>query len=139
MLRELKEKMEAKKAKSKAIAESKYWREHPLLQDCLQAMRGSCTLAPVEMHEAAIAAANIAIHEDNWKAVGELPRDFITGTVYIVWDDAKLPVLKAPWELVIENLEDVLCVNFITVLVAETMDRIVWIDSHGTIKLYSIA
>ena len=134
-----KEKRAEKKAKDKAIRESQYWKNNALLQSCLQSMRGSCTLAPVEMHEAAIAAANIAIHEDIWKAVGELPRDFITGTVYIVWDDAKLPVLKAPWELVIENLEDVLRVNFITVLVAETMDRIVWIDSHGTIKLYSIA
>ena len=142
MFEKWKEKREQTMARNKAILESKYWREHALLRYCIEVMRGSCTVAPVDMHEAAIAAVNIALSEDTWRTLEELidiPEDFMPETVYIVWDDARLPVLKAPWELVIENLEDVLCVNLITVLVAETMDRIVWIDSHGTIKLYSIA
>ena len=47
-----KEKRAEKKAKDKAIRESQYWKTNELLQNCLQSMRGSCTLAPVEMHEA---------------------------------------------------------------------------------------
>ena len=54
MFADWKRKREEKKARDKAIAESRYWKTHPRLQVCLQAMRGSCTVAPVQMHEAAI-------------------------------------------------------------------------------------
>lgn len=142
MLRELKEKLEAKKAKAKAIAQSRQWKTNALLQDCLQAMRGSCTVLPMELHEAAQMSVNIALREDTWSEVPELndiPENFLGETVFIIWDEATLPVLKAPWNLVSENLCDVRCVCHHTFLVAETMDRIIWFDGLGRIKLYSIA
>lgn len=139
MLRKWKEKMEAK---AKAIAESRQWRNNDLLQDCLQAMRGSCTVVPMELHEAAEMSVNIALREDTWTEVPKLtdiPEAFLSGMVYIIWDEATLPVLKVPWKVVTENLYDVRCVNHHTFLVAETMDRIIWLDGLGRIKLYSIA
>ena len=142
MLRELKEKLEAKKAKAKAIPQSRQWKTNALLQDCLQAMRGSCTVLPMELHEAAQMSVNIALREDTWSEVPELndiPENFLGETVFIIWDEATLPVLKAPWDLVSENLCDVRCVCHHTFLVAETMDRIIWFDGLGRIKLYSIA
>lgn len=135
-----KEKLAQKKAKSKAIAESRHWKKNALLHDCLQAMRGSCTVAPMDMHEAAITAANIALQEDIWTELPELidiPEGF-SETVYIVWNEATLPVLRAPWVLVDENLNDVRAVAYETFLVAESMDRILWFDGHGRIMLYSI-
>ena len=142
MFESWKEKRAAKKAKDKAIRESQYWKTNALLQNCLQSMRGSCTLAPVEMHEAAIAAVNIALQEDTWTTLAEqsnIPEDFFDGMLYIVWDEAHLPVLKAVGKLVDENLYDVRCVNHHTFLMTETMDRIIWFDGLGRIKLYSIA
>lgn len=141
MFAKWKEKRAEKKAKNDAIAESQYWKGHALLRSCLQAMRGSCTLAPVELHEAAIAVVNIAMQEDNWNRLEELidiPGDFFGNTVFIVWNDEKLPVLKAPWVLVEENLADVRAVADQTFLVSETLDRIIWFDRGGRIRLYSL-
>ena len=139
MFNHWKRKQEEKKAMNEAIAQSRYWRTHPLLQQCLQAMRGSCTLASPELHEAAIAAVNIAFREGTWTSVTQLPENFLSQTLYLVWDDEKIPVLKAPRHLTMENLSAVTAVAEKTFLVAETMDRIIWFDGHNQIKLYSIA
>ena len=139
MLAALKQRMEEKKARAKAIAESRQWRTNPLLQDCLQAMRGSCTVAPPELHEAAIAAVNIALSEDLWQKTETIPGDFLPETVFLVWDDPKIPVLKALWVLVKDNLDQITAVAPKTFLVSENLDRIVRIDEQGIIKLYSVA
>ena len=138
MFEQWKQKREHKKAMDRAVAESQYWKTHPRLQGCLQAMRGSCTLAPVELHEAAIAVVNIAFMEDTWTPAEAVPADFLANTVFMVWDDEKLPVLKAPWDLAAENLAAVTAVAPKTFLVSETLDRIVWFNGHGRIMLYSI-
>ena len=134
-----KEKLTAKKAKNKAFEESRHWKTNTLLQDRLQAMRGSCTMVPAEIHEAVITAVNIALQENIWTEQSEIPEDFAPGMVCIVWNEAHLPVLRAPWNVVKEDLDDVRRVNSDTFLVAQSMDRILWFDSHGRIKLYSVA
>ena len=138
MFDEWKRKREAKKAKDQAIAEAQYWKNHPRLRVCLQAMRGSCTLASQELHEAAIAVVNIALMEGAWETVEIVPADFMEDTVFLVWNDEKLPVLKAPWDLAKENLPEITAVAEKTFLVAQTLDRIVWFGDR-TVKLYSIA
>ena len=138
MFDEWKRKREAKKAKDQAIAEAQYWKNHPRLRVCLQAMRGSCTLAPQELHEAAIAVVNIALMEGAWKTVDAFPADFMEDAVFLVWNDEKLPVLKAPWDLAKENLPEITAVAEKAFLVAETLDRIVRFED-GSMKLYSIA
>lgn len=139
MLLALKQRLEAKKAKARAIAASQYWKTHALLQECLQALRGSCTVVPMELHEAAVAAVNIALQEDTWTPAGQIPADFLAGAVYLVWDDAQLPVFKAAREPVLQNLDDVTAVAHETYLVSETMDRIVCCDHWGKCLIYSVA
>lgn len=139
MLSALKQRLEAKKAKARAIAAAQYWKTHALLQECLQALRGSCTVAPMELHEAAIAAVNLALQEDAWTPAGQIPAGFLTGTVYIVWDDAQLPVFKAGCDPVLQSLDDVTAVAHETYLVSETMGRIVCCDHWGKCLLYCIA
>ena len=138
MFDEWKRKREAKKAKDQAIAEARYWKNHPRLRVCLQAMRGSCTLASQELHEAAIAVVNIAFMEGAWETVESVPEGFMEDAVFLVWNDEKLPVLKAPWDLAKEDLPEITAVAEKTFLVAETLDRIVWFGD-ATVKLYSIA
>ena len=134
-----KEKRAEKKARDQAIQESQYWKTHPLMQNCLRAMRGSCTLAPVEMHEAAIAVVNIALRENTWISQTKIPADFMDGTVYIVWNDEKLPVLKAPWALAKDTLSDITAVAEGTFLVSETLDRILHFPTPAEVRMYSIA
>ena len=138
MFEQWKRKREAKKAKDQAIAEAQYWKNHPRLRVCLQAMRGSCTLASQALHEAAIAVVNIALMEGAWETVESVPEDFMEDAVFLVWNDEKLPVLKAPWDLAKENLPEITAVAEKTFLVAETLDRIVRFEG-GSMKLYSIA
>ena len=89
MFEEWKRKRAAKKAKDQAIAEAQYWKNHPRLRVCLQAMRGSCTLASQELHEAAIAVVNIALMEGAWETVDAVQADFMEGAVFLVWNDEK--------------------------------------------------
>lgn len=141
MFERWKEKREQTMARNKAILESKYWREHVLLRHCIERMRGSCTVAPMDMHEAAVAAVNIALAENTWKKLAELidiPEDFMPEAVYLVWDDPKLPVLRAPWVLADKYLWDVRAVAERTFLVSETLDRIISFDENGCPMLYSI-
>ena len=138
MFEQWKRKREAKKAKDQAIAEAQYWKNHPRLRVCLQAMRGSCTLASQELHEAAIAVVNIALIEGAWETVESVPEDFMEDAVFLVWNDEKLPVLKAPWDLAKQNLPEITAVAEKTFLVAETLDRIDRFED-GSLKLYSIA
>ena len=134
-----KEKRAEKKSKDQAIRQSQYWKTHPKMQNCLRAMRGSCTLAPVEMHEAAIAVVNIALREGSWTSQTEIPADFMEDTVFIVWTDEKLPVLKAPWDLAKDTLPDITAVAESTFLVSETLDRILHFPAPGEVRMYSIA
>ena len=138
MFEQWKRKREAKKAKDQAIAEAQYWKNLPRLRVCLQAMRGSCTLASQELHEAAIAVVYIALIEGAWETVESVPEDFMEDAVFLVWNDEKLPVLKAPWDMARENLPEITAVAEKTFLVAETLDRIVRIED-GSMRLYSIA
>ena len=141
MFAEWKRKREEKKAKEKAVAESAYWKNHTLLRSCLQSMRGCCTVAPMQMHEAVIATVNIALRENTWTSLdasAHLAEDFLSETVFLLWNDEKLPVLMAPWTLVTENMMAVRAVAHQSYLVSQTLDRIIWFDIHGKIKLYSI-
>ena len=139
MFESWKEKRAEKKAKDKAIRESQYWKTNELLQNCLQSMRGSCTLAPVEMHEAAIAVVNIALREGSWTSAEQVPAAFFDDTIYLVWTDEKFPVLKAPWAVARENLPQITAVTPESFLVAETLDRIIWFDRKGQINRYSLS
>ena len=139
MFDNLRRRREEKQAKAQAIAESQYWKNHPKLQACLQSMRGSCTVAPAGMHEAALAAVNIALAEGCWSSANGFPDDLHAETVFIVWDNERIPVLKAPLALVRQNLVAVTAVSARTFLVAETMDQILWFGADGGIRLYSIA
>lgn len=141
MLAKLKQKLGQMKAQRKAVAESQYWKQNPLLRDCLQALRGCCTVVPMELHEAAITVVNIALREDTWTEVKELidlPGEFLANPVYIVWDDAKLPVLQAHREMLDGHLTDIRAVASETFLVSESMDRIIHFCHSGSIRLYDV-
>lgn len=138
MLANWKRKRAEKKAEERAVAESQYWKTHPGLQNCLQSMRGSCTVAPQQMHEATIAVVNIALREDTWTQAEQIPENFLADILYIVWNDEKIPVLKAPRDLVLDLFSTVAAVAEKTFLVSETMDRIIhW--SEDSYYLYSVA
>ena len=103
MFAKWKAKFAAKKANAHAVDESRRWKENALFQDCLQAMRGSCTVAPADLHEAVITAVNIAIREGTWAELSAASEDLFGGMVYLVWGEATLPVLWAPWAVAVEN------------------------------------
>ena len=137
MFNHWKRKQEEKKAMNEAIAQSRYWRTHPKLQSCLQAMRGSCTVAPIGMHEAVAAVVSIALQEDAWTRTDRLPEGFLSESVYIIWNDDRLPALKADRGLLLQSLACATAVAPDTYLVSETMDRAVHLG-HGGLRLYDL-
>ena len=137
MFAALKQKLLGTKQKNAAVAQSRHWKQDPALRDCLESMRGLCTVAPMELHEAMVAAVNIALTEENWNLTEQIPAYFLTQTVYIVWNDPLLPVLRTDREILLQNLEPVTAVVSQTFLVSESMDRIVHFH-QGTIRLYDL-
>ena len=142
MLSEWKRRRKEKKELVRAVAGAEYWKTHPLLGACIGSMRGSCTVAPMQMHEAVVAAVNIALRENcwtEWKDRSGLSKLFSEEPVYLLWDDESLPALMTPWASAVENLTTVLAVARQTFLVSQTMDRIIWFDMDGRVKSYVIA
>lgn len=137
MFAALKQKLLGAKQKHAAVGQSQHWKQHPALRDCLGSMRGLCTVAPMDLHEALVAAVNIALTEVNWNQTVQIPDDFLTQTVYIVWNDPLLPVLRTDREILLQNPEPVTAVAPQTFLISETMDRIVHFH-QGTIRLYDL-
>ena len=137
MLSALKRKLESKKQAKKAVAESQHWKHDPQLQSFLQAMRGSCTVAPIVMHEAVAAVVSIALQEDAWTRTDRLPEGFLSESVYIIWNDDRLPALKADRGLLLQSLACATAVAPDTYLVSETMDRAVHLG-HGGLRLYDL-
>lgn len=139
MLDYLKRRMEEKKHKNQAFIQAQAWKKNTMLQECLTALRGSCTVALAMNQEAAEAVVNIAAAESTWTEVEAIPEDFLAKECYIIWDEMGLPTLLGNTALVLEHLEDVAAVSFETYLVSATFDRIVHIDDLDHIRLYSVA
>lgn len=139
MLDYLKKRMEEKKHKNQAFIQAQAWKKNTMLQECLTALRGSCTVALAVNQEAAEAVVNIAAAENTWTPVNAIPEDFLAKECYIIWDEAGLPTLFGCSALVLEHLQDVAAVSFETYLVSSTFDRIVHIDDLDRIRLYSVA
>lgn len=130
---------EEKQMKNRVFQQAQAWKRNALLQECLTALRGCCTVADMDHREAVEGAVFLANTEGDWRELGsiheDLPEGWLNGDVFILWDEATLPVLRCPAEIVLENLNDVTAVAFETYLVARSMDRIVHIGTHG-IRLY---
>ena len=139
MLDYLKKRMEEKKHKNQAFLQAQAWKKNTMLQECLTALRGSCTVALAMNQEAAEAVVNIAAAENTWTEADSIPEDFLAKECYIIWDEAGLPTLYGSSSLVLEHLADVAAVSFETYLVSATFDRIVHIDDLDHIRLYSVA
>ena len=138
MLSAIKHKLRSLQSRNKAIADSRHWKDHPALQTCLQTLRGSCTLAPMELHEAAITVVNIALAENTWVPAVEIPVDFLSQRVYILWNDPLLPVFSAERDMVTANLDIVTAVASDTYFVSQTLDRVIHFG-NGNIRIYSVS
>lgn len=139
MLDYLKRRMEEKKHKNQAFIQAQAWKKNTMLQECLTALRGSCTVAQAMNQEAAEAVVNIAARENTWTEADDIPPDFLAKDCYIIWDEAGLPTLFGSTFLVLEHLVDVTAVSFETYLVSADFDRIVHIDDLDHIRLYSVS
>ena len=130
--------LKKKRNRNRAIADSQHWKHHPQLQDFLQTMRGRCTVVPIATHEALTAVVNIALQENTWTQVWQIPSDFLTDTAYVIWNSPLLPVFQADREELIKNLVSLTAVEPETYLVCQTMDRVVRLFK-GEIRLYSVS
>ena len=128
-----------KQMQKQVFQQAQAWRSNALLQECLSALRGTCTVADMHHREAVEGAVFVANTEGDWREIEsiheDLPDGFLTGDVFILWDDVTLPVLRCPADLVLENHHDVTAVSFETYLVAQNMDRIIHFGKHS-IRLY---
>lgn len=138
MLDFLKKRMEEKKHKNQAFIQAQRWKQNTMLQECLTALRGSCTVALAVNQEAVEAVVSIAMVEDHWMQTETVPDNWLPEMSYIFWDESTLPMLYCVSSLALEHIDDVTAVAFETFLVSANMDRIIHYKD-GRRYLYSVA
>ena len=124
---------------NKRYAQAQNWRANALLQECFGALRGYFTVAIPDQRESVEAVVFLANTEGPWTQADAVPADFLTGDVFILWDEMTLPVLHCNGGHALEHIDDVTAVAFGTWFVSETLDRLVHFGPHGKIRLYSNA
>ena len=134
-----KRKREEKKNLEEALRSAQEWKRDPHLQECLGALRGDCTVAPMELHEAITAVVNIAHREGCWTGAETIPGDFFPEQVYLLWNKETLPAFRCRTDAALEQLERIRSVAEETYVIGGNMDRVVWFDGDGHIRLYSVA
>lgn len=135
---DFKKRREEKKRKNQAFEQAQRWKQNTMLQECLTALRGSCTVALAANQEAVEAVVSIALTEDCWTRAETIPENWLPEMSYIFWDEVTLPVLYCVSALALEHIEDIAAVAFETFLVSGTMDRIIHVKD-GRFRLYSVA
>ena len=138
MLMRFRRALQSKKQRDQAVLDSRHWKNHPRLKICLEALRGSCTLAPMELHEAAITVVNIALGENTWASAGQIPPNFLPREVFVLWNDPLLPVFRAERDTLTANLAVVTAVASDTYFVSQTLDRVIHFGD-GKIRIYSVS
>ena len=134
-----KRKRAEKKNLDDALRSAQEWKRDPHLQECLGVLRGDCTVAPMELHEAITAVVNIAHREDCWTEAETIPEDFFLEQVYLLWNRETLPAFRCRTDAAMEHLQRIRAVAEETYVIGGNMDRVVWFDRNGDIRLYCVA
>lgn len=123
--------------KGKTLEQTRKWRSNALFQDCLTALRGACTVVSSDHQAACEAVVFDAQTGGSWKAAAmeDLNGQPLPDTVYILWDEPSLPVLRCPGPMAMEHIADVTAVSTETWLISESMEQIIHFTKDGTIRI----
>lgn len=121
------------KPRGKTMEQSKTWKANALFQECLTTLRGQCTVAPSDLQAACEMAVFAAQTESAWRPISRPGQDWAQGTLYILWDEPTLPVLRCPGHGVLAHLDTVCAVSNETWLIREDFTAVLRFSADGSI------
>lgn len=143
MTEEQKKRLAKLKVKNKDYVLAKQWEKNVMLQECLSSLNNQWTIADSDMSIMCFKAiASFACRRieptKEIQTVNEITDIWIGQSIYIVWDEATLPVLKCDFQTVKKSIDDVLSVAFDTWILSEELDKMIHFSHNGRISIFQV-
>lgn len=141
MNEETKKRYQELKNRNREYVNEKNRESNVLLQECLIVLGNSTVILDAEQESRILKKFNAklldVINSDRKRYVLSiqevLPR-WINKQIYIIWDNAGLPIIRTDFECVIKYIDDILAVSFETWIVTEDMNQFIQFEDRNRIK-----
>lgn len=138
---EQRKRYEQLKQDNKSTERKKSWSHNVLLQECLSALGTHKDILSIDEQEKIIDEVNrrykkaVKLKKKRKKiaTVDETVSEWIGENVFIIWDEACLPVIQTKLNNLKTCMDDVTSVAFDTWIVSKDMNRLIEYDHNGKI------
>ena len=134
------EKYEKLKNKNRDYIIKKEWKRNILLQECLNALGSNKKVFSIEEQQEILKKFNIKLtkllkgnRKKEFQSIQKLASQWINKSVYIIWDEEKLPIIETNFKSVLDYKDDITLVAFETWIFTVKMDKFVQFDDRNRI------
>lgn len=136
----MKKRYQELKSSNRIHIRERRWESNALLQECLSILGNDKKILSMEKQQQILAEFNSdlprLINSNRKKCVQsiqELLPQWINKSVYIIWDEEKLPIIQTDFECVLDYIDDIVAVAFETWVVAIEMNQFIQFDARNKI------
>lgn len=134
------EKYEKLKNKNRDYIIKKAWKRNILLQECLNALGSNKKVFSIEEEQEILKKFNIKLtkllkgnRKKEFQSIQKLASQWTDESVYIIWDEEKLPIIETNFKSVLDYKDDITLVAFETWIFTVKMDKFVQFDDRNRI------
>lgn len=132
-----------KKRNAKMVQEAML-KNNVLLQECIEVLKDQEGVLPSNKQEEILTAFNAKLNEalnssaiikkmERLNSIDDINPDWIGKRVYIIWDEASLPIIERKLNEVIHNIDNIKAVAFDTWIVSENLCKFIEINHNDEI------
>lgn len=134
------EKYEKLKNKNRDYIIKKAWKRNILLQECLNALGSNKKVFSIEEEQEILKKFNIKLtkllkgnRKKEFQSIQKLASQWTDESVYIIWDEEKLPIIETNFKSVLDYKDDITSIAFETWIFTVKMDKFVQFDDRNRI------
>ena len=134
------EKYEKLKNKNRDYIIKKAWKRNILLQECLNALGSNKKVFTIEEQQEILRKFNIKLtkllkgnRKKELQSIQKLASQWTDESVYIIWDEEKLPIIETNFKSVLDYKDDITSIAFETWIVTVKMDKFIQFDDRNRI------
>lgn len=134
------EKYEKLKNKNRDYIIKKAWKRNILLQECLNALGSNKKVFSIEEQQEILRKFNIKLtkllkgnRKKELQSIQKLASQWTDESVYIIWDEEKLPIIETNFKSVLDYKDDITSIAFETWIVTVKMDKFIQFDDRNRI------
>lgn len=142
MTEEQRERLSKLKEKNNAFALEQRWKKNTMLQNCLKNLTGDWNFAATEIgvrcSHVIASTINMGNPPKKLNKIGEISSNLLGSTVYIVWEEATLPVVHCDFKAVMRVIQNVISVDFDTWILSENMKKMIHFSHNNEIEIFCV-